>query len=103
MHVPTELEQFAALKSMTIRTGAIHDAQALQLRNWPLMIPGVASAEARLDVENRTLTYVLKARPVKGVIPACKEIAKLIRTYLLWDDTAIVFKAGKKVIYDSRK
>lgn len=97
-------EQLALLKAATVRTGAIHEAQALQLRMWPLLIPDTKSATAKVDTERKIVTYECKTTKAKLTVKA-KTIMKNITIWtrsILWDDTTIVFKLNGKVVYDSR-
>jgi hypothetical protein len=100
------LEQLMWLKSNTIRTGAIHEAQALQLRNYPLLLPNAitGTASASIDTDNKTVDYKVEInglRPTKKFKQTCKAIEKWTRT-LLWDETLITIKANEKVVFDSR-
>ena len=100
------LKQLMYLKGMTVRTGSIHEAQALQLRNWPLTIPGVKSAEAHVNTDAKLIKYILTPknksfRTTAKVTETCALIDKYIKT-ILWDETTVVMEVGKKVIYDSR-
>lgn len=101
------LEQLGALKAMTIRTGSIHEAQALQLRNYPLLIDKVVKSEVKVDIERKMVEYnIIKAKngAFKGLLKFRKDmdlIKKCVQT-ILWDDSVIVFKHKGKVLYDSR-
>jgi hypothetical protein len=101
----TLLRQLQELKAMTVRTTAIHEAQAIQLRNYPLLIPGVIRATALIDVNRKMITYQCKARKrfrvTQNVKNMCNNINVWVKT-IIWDETAIIVKIGKKVIYDSR-
>lgn len=95
-------QQLAYLRSMTIRVGAIHEAQALQLRNWPLLIPGIVKAEARVDVEKKTVIFHCKSKsgkaPVtKAMKEVCNKIVMSVQRLILWPDTKVVFKIDGKV------
>ena len=99
------LEQLQQLKGVTIRTGAIHEAQALQLRNYPKLLTGVISATTHVDVEHKCVSYdckVTKGFKFSSTNKAmCNNIVVWIRT-LLWDDTTITFKSGKLILFDSK-
>jgi hypothetical protein len=95
-------EQLMLLKMMTMKTGVIHEAQALQLKVWPKLIPGVLSSVAKVSAENKTVIFELKGnikntKKTKQMFSAIKEWTRLI----LWDNTKIVFKYDKKAIYSS--
>jgi len=96
-------EQLQLLKAMTVRTGSIHEAQALQLRMWPRMIHGVTKAEARVDTDKQQVTMICEStalRPTKMTKKLCEEICKWTRT-ILWDKTKVVIKINGKVVFDS--
>jgi hypothetical protein len=96
-------EQLALLKTMTVTTGAIHEAQALQLKMWPRLIQKVTKSEARVDVEKRTVTYICEStglRPTKSVKLTCTNICQWTRN-LLWDETKVVIKINGKTVFNS--
>jgi hypothetical protein len=98
----TTEQQLAYLRTMTIRTEAIHEAQALQLRNWPLLIPGIVKAEARVDVPNKTVVFHCKSKSGKAPITkamkvTCNKITMSVQRLILWPDTKVVFKIDGKV------
>jgi hypothetical protein len=99
------LEQLQQLKAMTVRTNTIHEAQALQIRNYPLLLKGVQTASASVDIEGQLVTYELKVpkgfRLIKFNREMCKNISVWLKT-LLWDQTAVVFQVGKRILFDSR-
>jgi hypothetical protein len=97
------MEQLMQLRALTIRTGAIHEAQALQLRNYPLLINGVSKATVRVDMERKLVEYSLTkcSKDFQDGFDAMENITKCVRT-LLWPDSSVVFKKRGKVIYDSR-
>jgi hypothetical protein len=100
----TPEEQLQLLKAVTIRTGAIHDAQALQLKMWPTLIPGVTSSEARVDVENKKVLFVCKSnalRPTKKTALLYKNIAKWVQN-ILWNETQVVIKINGKAVFNSK-
>lgn len=100
----TFLEQLALLKSMTVRTGAIHEAQVLQLKMWPLLIPDVNKAEASVDTERKMVTYKCETdsnRPTKKKAQTMENIAIWTKK-MLWDETVVVFTLNGKKVYDSR-
>jgi hypothetical protein len=100
------LKQLMYLKGMTVRTGSIHEAQALQIRNWPLTIPGVKSAEAHVNTDAKIVKYVLipKSKAFKTTVKVtemCTLIDKFIKS-ILWDETTVIMEVNKRAIYDSR-
>ena len=97
-------EQLLWLKSNTIRTGAIHDAQAFQLKMYPMMLPDVTTAEARVDVERKTVAFVAESsglRPTKKFRQICEAIETWTRT-ILWDDTFVTIEVNGKKVYESK-
>lgn len=100
----TPEEQLQLLKAVTIRTGAIHDAQALQLKMWPMLIPGVTKAEARVDVDKRTVIFVCKStakgQPTKQNRLLFENIAKWVKT-LLWNESLVIIKINNKAVFNS--
>lgn len=98
-------EQLLKLKAMTIRFGVLHEAQALQIRNYPLLIPGVISAEANVSIERKSVSYSCKGknnrfRNTAKAKESYKMIEQWIRT-ILWDDTYIEVTVNNKLIYNS--
>lgn len=98
-------EQLLYLKGVTVRIGAIHEAQALQLRRWPLLIPSVKSSEANVDIETKTVVYNCKTK--KGDVFTKEQlqtslvaICKWTQT-LLWNETRVLVYFGKKKVIDS--
>lgn len=97
------LEELRQLQALTVRTGIIHEAQALQLRNWPLLIPGVKSAEAIVDAERKMVTYSCKTetektfRRTKVAAMYIEQIGNWTRN-IVWPDSTVVVKVNGKVI-----
>ena len=97
--------QLQWLKATTIRTGGIHDAQALQLKMYPLMLPNVTKAEAHVSVDEKAVHYIATAKPYKKTekfTETCAAIVKWTR-WLLWDDTKVTIKVNGKIRYESGK
>lgn len=98
-------EQLRYLKGITVMTGGVHEAQALQLKNYPIVINDVKSAKTKIDPEKKMVWYTLKVSETfksdKLMEQVCDAIVTWVRT-IVWDDTAVVFMIGKDVIYDSR-
>lgn len=94
-------EQLILLKSVTLRTGAIHEAQALQLKMWPRLMEGVKASEAKVDVENKKVVFIIKADKTFDSSEINKKIAKEIVSWtrlILWDQTEVEFKVNKKTL-----
>ena len=104
-------EQLALLKIATMHTGAIHEAQALQLKMWPLLIPSVTKAEARVDTDKKMVTFLCKSKmkdkdmrklaATENMRKTCAHVATWTQ-HLLWDDTTVIIHVNDKVIYDTR-
>ncbi len=98
-------QQLAYLKGITVTTGGIHDAQALQLKNYPLVIDGVKSAKTKVDSDHKLVHYELTFDKGASFTPAAKQVCEAIVLWvrtIIWDETAVVFYGGKEVLYDSR-
>lgn len=94
-------EQLQHLKAMTVRLGSIHEAQSLQLRNWPLLVPGVAKAEVKVDLDTHTVKMTCES---KGKFRATKLARRWVRNIeawsraILWDDTSLLFEVdGRRI------
>lgn len=97
-------EQLMLLKMMTLKTGVIHEAQALQLKLWPKLIKNVESSVAKVDPSKKTVTFELEGslRPTKKMREMFDAIKGWTRI-LLWNETKVIFKYKKKVIYNSEE
>ncbi len=104
--MPSLKEQLMWLKANTVRTGAIHEAQAVQLRNYPLLLPNavVGTGKASVNTDHKMVEFSVEIdglRPTKKFKQMCVNIEKWTRT-ILWDDTVVVIKANSKTVFDSR-
>jgi hypothetical protein len=102
----TYLEQLQQLKGVTVRTGLLHEAQVLQLRNYPLLISGIAHGITNVDPETQLIMYDLtpankKWRLTKKRLAELKMIVRYIRT-IVWDNTVVVFNVNGVAQYDTR-
>ena len=100
-------EQLMHLKQMTLRLGTIHEAQIVQLRNYPLLIPNIKSAELEIDAKSHIIKYkceseTKKFRKTKKVKDMCSNIQIWIET-IVWGDSIIETTVDGKVIYDTRE
>lgn len=92
------------LKATTIRTGAIHEAQVLQLKIWPRLNPMISKSEARVDVENKTVTFVCESgslRPKKSDRVFFENLEKWVKD-LLWDETTVTVRINDKIVFESK-
>lgn len=100
-------EQLQYLKGLTVRTSVIHEAQALQVRNYPLFIPGVKpKATTKIDTENQIVYYECEPRGKRfnkrvTFNQRCEMITKWVRS-VLWDRTTVVVSVSGEVRFDSR-
>ena len=99
-------QQLMYLKGMTDRIGVLHEAQIVQIRNYPRTIPNIKSAETTIDVDKHIVTYNCESetaqfRRTKKVKIAIENITTWIRT-VAWTDSVIEIKVNGKSVYDSR-
>jgi hypothetical protein len=97
-------DQLMLLKAATIRTGAIHEAQVLQLKMWPLLIPNVIKAEVSIDAEKKLVFFKCESkglRASKKMKLVCENIDAWVKQ-LLWPETTVTIKINDRQIYDSR-
>jgi hypothetical protein len=91
------IDQLKYLKTLTITTNSVHDAQIHQLKNYPLVIPNILSATVSIDIETKLIEYNLtfkddKApRKTKALKKSLTSITQWVQ-YILWDDANVVFK-----------
>lgn len=102
----TMKEQLGQLKALTERLGTLHEAQILQIRNYPLLIPGVVRAETNIDIDKKIVSYKCssgekKFRNTAKVALAIEKIYEFIK-YVAWTDTILEIKINGKDIFDSR-
>jgi hypothetical protein len=58
--------QLVMLRDITRRFGAVHDAQALQIRAWPFVVdPSLKKSECAVDVENKTAAFAWEGSSLK--------------------------------------
>jgi hypothetical protein len=98
-------EQLMLLKEATVRFGSLHEAQVLQLKMYPLLLPGVKKAETHIDIEKKLIYYKItesnKFRMTKKNKTIIEKIVFWTKS-LLWDECSIVILNKDKVIYDTR-
>ena len=61
-------QQLRMLKGMTEKLNSVHEAQIVQLRNYPRLIPNIKSAETSIDIDNKTVIYRYKIQEVHHFI-----------------------------------
>lgn len=101
------MHQLIAAKT-TLKMGAIHEATALQVRNYPYLIPRVSltvPAKTIIDPERKVVEYECKADSAFKLDPLTKlSLQKILETLriILWPDVDLVLKVNGKVKFDSR-
>jgi len=98
--------QLMHLKGITERLNTIHEAQIVQLRNYPILIPNIKSAETKIDIDTHTITYECISqsktfKKTKNIKTAIDNIVLWIKT-IVWDDSVIEIIVNGKSIYDTR-
>jgi hypothetical protein len=98
--------QLLLLKTVTVRTGATHEAQHLQLKMWPLLIKGVTrKTKVHIDPEKKLVSYALDIDKKFKLDPITRRMIKEISgwtKFILWDETDVIFTAKNKVLHDTR-
>lgn len=97
--------QIAMLKATTERMGVLHEAQLLQLRNYPIMFDGITAAKTSVDQANKTIQYECNgADPYRKTAMRKKMFYKLVWMIqqVVWTDVIVEFNVNGKPIYDSR-
>lgn len=106
MEAMSTREQLRHLKGMTMRLGQIHEAQVLQLRNYPLLLPNIKRASTKIDHETRSIIYDCESKT--GKHRKSKKFTAMVENIIIWtrsivwDDTAVEVKIDGKVVYDTR-
>jgi hypothetical protein len=102
-------EQLVSLRALTALTGALHDAQVMQLKHWgAIAFPHVEKGRWEIQVEpdNRVVTYALRP-PRRARRPAhyAQLIAALDRSihWLLGDEWATCITEHGKAIYQGER
>ena len=99
-------EQLRYLKGMTEKLNVVHEAQFVQLRNYPILIPNISSAETKVDIDKHIVIYNCNSgskvfRKTKKVKIAIENIITWIQT-VVWNDTTVEIIVNGKSIYDTR-
>jgi hypothetical protein len=93
-------KQLAALRAVTATTGAVHEAQKLNVTMWGAIAFDWTKWEAGIDVKTKTVIFSLqkKARP-KNI---AQRIASLDRSihWLFGPDWGLKVKEGETTLYD---
>jgi len=102
----TPKQQLMYLKGMTERLDVIHEAQIVQLRNYPILIPNIKKAEMEINIDQRKITYDCESKTktfkkTKKTLIAIENIMNWIKV-IVWDSTIVEIKVNGKSVYDSR-
>lgn len=97
--------QLAMLKATTERMGVLHEAQLLQVRNYPILMDGIVTAQATVDQDGKHIVYDCKAsgkfRKTDMRLKMFKKIVWMLQQ-VVWTDVIVEFNVDGKPIYDSR-
>lgn len=63
MPIDNAVEQLMLLKTLLETTGALHDAQILQLEGWAKVAYPAKSVELRIDIPSKICEFHLKMKP----------------------------------------
>lgn len=100
--VDPRVEQLLMLKAVTLRLGVLHEAQALQLKLWPLAaLPSITKSVAKVDVESKTVFFECEAsslRATKKLAQGCAALESWVR-FMLWDDTTVFIKINGRQVH----
>jgi hypothetical protein len=94
-------EQLLLLRSMTERTGILHEAQLLQLKMYPIaMITNSKSAEIKVDIEGKVIDFFLKLDKKKNaeLEIQCERVSEAVK-WLLGPDWLVRVRVRDKVIF----
>lgn len=99
--------QLMVLRQVTEMTGALHEAQVLQLKMWPLVAaPHAASSEFTWDGKKKeidfTLTLNKKKRPPKDLVERFKGFDRSVKA-MLGEDWLVRIKVNGAVIFRGRR
>jgi hypothetical protein len=96
------LEQLMLLRGMTQTTGALHDAQVLQLKYWPKLVAGDCALESRVDTFKKVVIYAFKTslfkRLPKNFDVACHNLSKWTQV-LLGSEWSVNVVVNEKQLY----
>lgn len=96
-------QQLMTLRALTATTGAMHEAQVLQLKMWGSIAFGERTWEAGVDVETKTVTYQLaKGKRLKAL---ANRVAALDRSihWLLGEDWALRVDEDGNLLYQGQR
>ena len=96
--------QLILLRDLTNRTGAVHEAQVLQLKLWPFTIDGnLKKTVSSVDIDNKTVRFDW----IGCTLKTAKDIAKVSKLdeavkFLFGKDWKIIVFADNLLIYPNK-
>lgn len=97
------IQQLAALKTATINFDCLHEAQVLQLKSYPVLIPGIKQPwSLTIHPETKTCTYKCQGRKARSTIDHMQDVSRYIKKFILWDKTTVQFFLNDQLVFDSR-
>jgi hypothetical protein len=94
--------QLVQLRDITSRIDALHEAQILQLENWPrIVIQGVTEVTLRVAIPKRVVNFEIVAA---GPAPPRENLVILAKNvrWLLGDEWTIGVRINKKKVFQER-
>jgi hypothetical protein len=100
MALDNAVEQLMLLKTLFESTGALHEAQVLQLEGWAKVAYPAKSVELRLDIPSKVCEFHLKLKPKSKVKSMAKKRAWMLSgiKWLLGEQWTIKVYNGKKAL-----
>lgn len=97
-------DQLMVLRGLLASTGALHEAQVMQLKMWGGVAFGAGGWEINVDVDRRVLAYKLKRVP-RNLKQTAKLVAGLDRSvhWLLGPEWCLHVLVGKKPLYTGQR
>lgn len=99
---PSLEQQLLMLRDLTARTGALHEAQVLQLKWWPLtLFTHSKKCEAQVNVEGKEVTYVIvqtKGKPPKDIKKRYEALNEWTK-WLLGNEWVVRIKLREKLVF----
>jgi hypothetical protein len=100
------LKQLEMLREQTRLTGGLHEAQVLQLKNWPLVVFDKATSSAfTWDPDKKTVTFTIKEAGRSRGAAWWKDQVSVLNGWvqvLLGNEWMIYVKCGNKTYSGSR-
>jgi hypothetical protein len=98
MALDNAVEQLMMLKELFATTGALHQAQAMQLEGWAKVAYKATSVELRLDIPTKICEFHLKLKPKAKVKSQNKKRLWILSgvKWLLGEHWTVKVFVGKK-------